>query len=64
VADHPLRPANHRRLGRPLPYQLANGTRTHPSAKACKQRPSLIPIAEVIGMLSGINSPFDKLFQT
>ncbi len=29
VADHPLRPANHRSLGRPLPYQLANGTRAH-----------------------------------
>ena len=39
--DHPLRPANHRSLGRPLPHQPANGTRTHPSAKACKQRPSL-----------------------
>ncbi len=30
VAGHPLRPANHRSLGRPLPYQLANGTRAHP----------------------------------
>jgi hypothetical protein len=29
VAGHPLRPATHRRLGRPLPYQLANGTRAH-----------------------------------
>ncbi len=29
VADHPLRPANHRSLGRPLPYQRANGTRAH-----------------------------------
>ena len=28
MADHPLRPANHRRLGRPLPYLLANGTQT------------------------------------
>ena len=24
VADHPLRPATDRRLGRPLPHQLAN----------------------------------------
>ncbi len=29
VADHPLRPANHRSLGRPLPYQQANDTRAH-----------------------------------
>ena len=28
MADHPLRPANHRSLGRPLPYLLANGTQT------------------------------------
>jgi hypothetical protein len=28
VADHPLRPANHRSLGRPLPHLLANGTQT------------------------------------
>ncbi len=30
VADHPLRPATHLRLGRPLPHQQANGTRAHP----------------------------------
>ena len=29
VADRPLRPANDRRLGEPLPHQLANRTRTH-----------------------------------
>ena len=28
MADHPLRPANHRCLGRPLPHLLANGTQT------------------------------------
>ena len=27
---HPLRPATHRRLGGPLPHQLANRTRAHP----------------------------------
>jgi hypothetical protein len=32
VADHPLRPATDRRLGRPLPHQLANPTRAHPLA--------------------------------
>ena len=29
MAVHPLRPATHRRLGGPLPRQLANGPRTH-----------------------------------
>jgi hypothetical protein len=35
VADHPLRPATHRRLGRPLPHQLANRTQTAPLAHYC-----------------------------
>ena len=43
MAGHPLRPATDRRLGRPLPYQLANRTRAHPIARACKQRPSFSP---------------------
>src|SRR5690606_19942021 len=30
VAGHPLRPATLRRLGEPLPHQLANGTQGHP----------------------------------
>jgi hypothetical protein len=33
VAVHPLRPATHRRLGRPLPHQLANGPQAHPQAE-------------------------------
>src|SRR5690606_38679426 len=32
VPDHPLTPGTDRRLGRPLPHQLPNRTRTHPSA--------------------------------
>src|SRR3954451_11231418 len=32
VADHPLRPATDRRLGEPLPHQLANQTRADLSA--------------------------------
>ena len=32
MADHPLRPATDRRLGEPLPHQLANPTRAHPEA--------------------------------
>ena len=30
MGDHPLRPPTHRRLGEPLPHQLANGTHAHP----------------------------------
>ena len=32
MADQPLSPATDRRLGRPLPHQLPNQTRVHPSA--------------------------------
>ena len=32
LADHPLRPANDRRLGEPLPHQLPNLTRAAPKA--------------------------------
>ena len=32
VGDHPLRPPTRHRLGRPLPYQLPDGTRTPPEA--------------------------------
>ena len=31
MADHPLKPATDRRLGRPLPHQLPNQTRADPS---------------------------------
>ena len=41
MAGHPLRPATHRSLGKPLPYQLANETRAHLGVVACKQRPPL-----------------------
>ncbi|MEY3233898.1 MAG: hypothetical protein RL230_1169 [Pseudomonadota bacterium] len=52
VADHPLRPATDRRLGRPLPHQLPNLTRAAPLAinlspvgliRYCSQFPENIP---------------------
>jgi hypothetical protein len=58
VADHPLKPATHRCLGRPLPYQLANGPRAHPEAEVANlflTRPCG-PVS-----LSGISSPFELL---
>ena len=30
MGDHPPRPPSHRSLGKPLPYQPANGTHAHP----------------------------------
>ena len=61
VAGHPLRPATHRRLGRPLPSQLANGTRVHLSASGL---PNFSYINMHLYNLSGISSPFGKLFQS
>ena len=39
VADRPLRPARDRSLGKPLPYQQANLTQAHLTARASKERP-------------------------
>ncbi len=53
VADHPLRPATDRRLGRLLPHLLANQTRAH------LQAASLSPFGT-----SGISHRFQWLSQT
>ena len=50
VADHPLRPANHRSLGRPLPYQLANGTQTH----LMTEGPKVPPFSRSVQRLRGL----------
>src|SRR6476620_3573764 len=39
VADHPLRPATDRRIGRPLPHQLANRTQAPPQASCAFDPP-------------------------
>ncbi|KAH7285649.1 hypothetical protein KP509_33G038800 [Ceratopteris richardii] len=51
VADHPLRPATDRHLGKPLPYQLANQTQVPPWAD-----PSFL-----LRSLWGISSRFQLL---
>ena len=59
VADRPLRPANHRRLGRPLPHQQANGTQTHPPAINLSTRrfyPVLAPVSKSCPRLKGRSS--------
>ena len=61
MADHPLRPATRLRLGKPLPYQLADGTRTHPLVIAFKKRPPLTTVSEGTGVLCGISVPFETL---
>ena len=59
MADHPLRPASHRRLGRPLPYQLPNGTQSSPLAHiAFIGSPCEAPI------ISGISCRFQQLSQS
>ena len=64
MADHSLKPAIHRSLGRPLPYQLANGPRTHLITIAVKKRPSFPAAPEDAVGLSGISTPFEVLSQT
>ena len=41
VADHPLRPATDRRLGGPLPRQLANRTQAHPASMNLSSTPDV-----------------------
>jgi hypothetical protein len=38
VADHPLRSATHRRLGEPLPHQLANAPRVHLKVEVSEEK--------------------------
>ena len=64
MADHPLRPATRLRLGRPLPYQLADGPQAHPLARACVQRPAFTPTSREIVVLRCISLPFGRLSTT
>ena len=61
MADHPLRPATRHRLGRPLPYQLADGPQAIPclAILADDLYPALL--LKVQGP-SAITSPFDELW--
>ena len=42
MADHPLRPATDRRLGKPLPHQLANPTSAAPRARGPCRSPAFL----------------------
>ena len=54
VADRPLSPATRRRLGRPLPHQLADRTQAHLEA----------PYGFNLTITWEITSPFGKLYPT
>ena len=59
MAVHPLRPATDRRLGEPLPHQLANQTRSHLSAHK-----ALVSRGCPLDTLCGISSRFQLLSPT
>ena len=55
VAGRPLRPATRRRLGEPLPHQLADRPRAHP-------RPKNFPTPQMPAeFISGISASFEEL---
>jgi hypothetical protein len=58
VADHPLRPATRRRLGRPSPHQQADRPRAHPWPKNFPPT----PMQEQV--ISGISPGFPELSQS
>ena len=59
MAVHPLRPATDRRLGEPLPHQLANQTRIHLSAHKALVSRRCLPETSC-----GISSRFQLLSPT
>ena len=59
VRGHPLRPLTRRRLGRPLPYQLADGTQVPPEANYSFNHQFLNPMTTC-----GISNPFGLLSHT
>ncbi len=61
VADHPLRPATRRSLGRPLPHQQADGPRAPPLSRASKERPHITTNPEGSAVLRGISPGFPRL---
>ena len=61
MADHPLRPATRLSLGEPLPHQLADGTRTHPSVQPFMKRAAFPTRTEVLADVRGISYPFGQL---
>src|SRR5258708_35931489 len=64
VADHPLRPATDRRLGEPLPHQLANPTSATPAARGpCGSPAFLLRAYAVLIRLSPSYPPLQDMFR-
>jgi hypothetical protein len=64
VADHPLRPATDRRLGKPLPHQLANRTSAAPIAGGpCRSPPFLRRAYAVLAPVSRRYPPLRGTFR-
>ena len=64
MADHPLRPATDRRLGRPLPHQLANPTSATPAARGPERSPAfLLRAYAVLIRLSPSYPPLQDMFR-
>ena len=59
MAVHPLRPATYRRLGEPLPHQLANRTQSSPLAHIAFISPRCLGL-----IISSISCRFQQLSQT
>ena len=58
MADHPLRPATDRRLGGPLPHQLANQTRIHLMPSRLFTQDHAVPCAyAALAVISNCYSP-------
>ena len=64
MADRPLRPANHRSHGGPLPRHLANGTRADLQAGTASRQPPFASASAEAVVLCGISEPFGSLFPT
>ena len=64
MADHPLRPATDRRLGGPLPHQLANPTSAAPTARGpCESPAFLLRAYAVLIRLSPSYPPLKDTFR-
>ena len=64
MADHPLRPATDRRLGKPLPHQQANRTSAAPIARGpCGSPPFLRRAYAVLARLSPGYPPLRDTFR-
>ena len=57
MADHPLRPATDRRLGKPLPHQLANRTSAAPATRGRYRSPAFLSRAYAVLAYLSIGYP-------